>query len=625
MTTKTICQWGLIAVLVLAGCGTAPVAENEGKPVTSDAGPLSTLKQGHPRLILTDSGLSAVRTLLKSDVQMEGLVERLIEEANAMLDAPTVEYKLIGPRLLSQSRACLNKVYTLALAYRLTGEKKFAERAKRELLAAASFKDWNPSHFLDTAEMSHAFGIGYDWLYDELGGDRDTVRTALIEKGLNEGLFCYRGQDPFCWWVECNHNWNQVCNGGLVIGALAIADECPELAAEIVSGAIKSLPRAMSSYAPDGGWIEGPSYWNYATSYNVYCLAALETALGKDFGLSSMAGFADTGLFRIHSIGPHGLTFNYADGGSACGPAAQMFWLARKFDRPVYAQHQRAMLRRGRPHPLDIVWFDPRGKMSDTRELPLGARFRGIEVAFFRSGWDDENALFVGFKGGNNRANHAHLDLGTFVLDANGVRWAVDLGPDDYNLPGYFGDKRWTYYRLRTDSHNTLVVNGENQLVDAKARMIAFESTPSRAFAIADLTEAYGTYVTRAHRGVVLLDRSRVLVQDEVAPKGGPREILWGMVTGADIELAGTTATLRQNGKMLTAEILSPKDVSFEVVLTTPPKPENQNEGTRRLAVRVNGGGKPVRIAVLLTPQGDAWGEHPEPALRPLHQWGSGH
>jgi hypothetical protein len=97
------------------------------------------------------------------------------------------------------------------------------------------------------------------------------------------------------------------------------------------------------------------------------------------------------------------------------------------------------------------------------------------------------------------------------------------------------------------------------------------------------------------------------------------------MVTGADIELAGTTATLRQNGKMLTAEILSPKDVSFEVVLTTPPKPENQNEGTCRLAVRVNDGGKPVRIAVLLTPQGDAWGEHPEPTLRPLHQWGSGH
>src|SRR6185437_13853424 len=118
----------------------------------------------------------------------------------------------------------------------------------------------------------------------------------------------------------------------------------------------------------------------------------------------------------------------------------------------------------------------------------------------------DPNATFVGFKGGSNAANHAHLDLGSFVLDALGQRWAVDLGPDDYNLPGYFGNKRWTYYRLTTAGHNTLTIDGENQAPSARAPLLAYWSSPDRALAVADLTAAYGKHGTRATRGIELLD-----------------------------------------------------------------------------------------------------------------------
>jgi hypothetical protein len=44
-----------------------------------------------------------------------------------------------------------------------------------------------------------------------------------------------------------------------------------------------------------------------------------------------------------------------------------------------------------------------------------------------------------------------------------GVRWFVDLGADNYNLPGYFGGQRWNYYRMRAESHNTLVLNPTDQ------------------------------------------------------------------------------------------------------------------------------------------------------------------
>jgi hypothetical protein len=602
MKKRRVFRLAFVLPLIVAGCTLLRGPLKEEEPANVDLEVISTLRPGHPRLMLTDDDLASLRALLKTDPELQGLVEKVVAEATDLLDKPTVEYIVIGPRLLSQSRACLMKVYALALAYRLTDEMKFADRAKVELLAAAAFKDWNPSHFLDTAEMSHAFGIGYDWLYDELGEDRDTIRAALIEKGLKPGLLCYRGEASYGWWIMRHHNWNQVCNGGLLVGALAVADEHPEMAAEIVAGAIESLPRAMASYAPDGGWAEGPGYWHYATRYNAYALAALESALGTDFGLSESPGFADAGLFRIYSIGPHGKTFNYADAGSGAGPAEEMFWLARKFDRPIYAWHQREMLRHGSPNALDVFWYDPRGETPDTAQLPLDSMFTGVDVAFLRSRWHDPNAIYVGFKGGDNEANHSHLDLGTFVLDADGVRWAVDLGSDDYNMPGYFGKNRWTYYRLRTESHNTLVINGDNQNPKAKAPLIAFESTPELAYAIADLTAAYEGHADRVRRTIALIDRSHVLVRDDLDLKDTATEIVWGMVTPADVELDGAKAILRQKGKTLTARIVSPKGAVFEVISTTPPPPQKQNEGARKLAIRVAPRENSLRITVLLSP-----------------------
>ncbi len=257
--------------------------------------------------------------------------DRLQKDAEKMLKDPPVVHRLIGPRLLDQSRAALRRISTLAGLYRLDGDGRKADRARREMLEAAAFPDWNPSHFLDVAEMTNALAIGYDWLYRVLSeADRARIRRAIVEMGLKPGLQVYESGRG---WPTVIHNWNQVCNGGLTAGALAIADREPELAAKIVDHARRSIVRAMASFAPDGGWAEGPGYWNYATEYNVFFLSAVESALGTDFGLKAMPGFAETGQFRIQSIGPLNRTFNYADAHDSPGAAPQMFWFARAFSQ----------------------------------------------------------------------------------------------------------------------------------------------------------------------------------------------------------------------------------------------------------------------------------------------------
>jgi Heparinase II/III-like protein/Domain of unknown function (DUF4962) len=587
-------------------------------PASTQAGEagnmLNTLRPGHPRLLVLDADLARIRDIIATDPVARQWHEQLQRDAGKMLKEKPIERKLIGPRLLDKSRKALQRISTLAGLYRLDGDKRFAERARQEMLTAAAFEDWNPKHFLDVAEMTNALAIGYDWLFGFLTEqDRATIRTAIVEKGLKQSLPVY---EQHRWWSKVEHNWNQVCNGGMTVGALAIADEEPALASQIIGDGRASIVLAMKTFGPDGGWPEGPGYWNYATAYNVFYLAALETALGTDFGFKKMQGFAETGFFRIHFTGPTGQTFNYADAHEGAGTAPQMFWLAREFNQPVFAGHERAMAE-NRPTIFHLLWFDGRGRAPRDEDQPRAVVFRGVDVAFLRSTWAGRGAVFVGFKGGDNKANHSHLDLGSFVLDAQGQRWALDLGADDYNMPGYFGKQRWSYYRLRTESHNTLTLDGENQDPHAAAPLVAFSASPLRTFAVADLTAAYKPKAARALRGIALLSGKQVLVQDELEARQ-PVEVVWNFLTKAKIEASGDHATLTLGDGKLEARILSPQGAKFEIVSANPPPPQHQQPEVQNLTVRLPAKTTQTRIAVLFTQAGDAGAT---PRLEPLQSW----
>lgn len=545
--------------------------------------PLATLRRQHPRLIAGETDIARVRQLIRTNQQAAELYHRLEREAREIEKQPPVEYKLIGPRLLDKSRTALHRIYTLGLLYRIDHKREYFDRALAELRDIAQFQDWHPPHFLDTAEMTHAAAIGYDWLYPELSAaDRNLIREAIITKGLNAALPIYEKHE---WWTAVTHNWNLVCNGGIGLGALAIAGDSPNATAKadsILKYALASVPLALASYAPDGGWAEGPGYWDYATSYAVYFLSGLDSALGTDFGLSRSQGFDRAGIFRLYFTGPTSETFNYADAHPEPRASQSLFWLARRFHQPEDAwQEQRLLALRRSPSPLDLLWFDPTETSPDAAHLPLDALFTGVNVGFLRTSWTNPDALWVAAKGGDNHANHSHLDLGSFVFEAGGVRWAEDLGSDYYNLPGYFGKQRFTYYRLRTESHNTILVNSENQDQKGTAKM-----TKDGSALVIDLSDAYPHVLSRWSRRIGLERGNTLHITDELSASQ-PVDALWGMVTRATVTLQGNHAILRQFGHTLRAEIHSPERAVFDVVSTQPPSPQDQNLGTRKLVVRL--------------------------------------
>ena len=322
------------------------------------------------------------------------------------------------------------------MAHALTSDARYARRAEKELLAASEFRDWNPSHFLDVAEMTAALGIGYDWLYNSLPEkSRSTIRSAIVDKGLKPSI-------PGGWWTTTYNNWNQVCNGGLAIGAIAVMDQEPELAATIIERTVRNLPHAMKEYAPDGAYPEGPSYWRYGTTYNVLILAALESAFGTDFKLSKTDGFLECSDYFIQSLGPSGLHFNYSDGRPGARFSPTLRWFSRKRNRPHLLRTDTVMLRDylaiaesdsiNYSLPLLLLWSPKKTENTATPATHWNGRGK-TPVSFHRSSWSDPDATFFGIKGGSPSTNHGHMDIGSFVLDMLGERWAHDLGLQSYH------------------------------------------------------------------------------------------------------------------------------------------------------------------------------------------------
>ncbi len=293
--------------------------------------PLAHLRPNHPRLLMTDEDLATAKADAKTDPLRAELNQCIIATAEHILTAPPIPHRAANPTQ-EEERYAVDYILTCAMAYRLTGDERFFNRAKNDMLAVAAFPDWNPKSDLSEGELSFAVAIGYDWLYAKLTpAERATIKQALLDKSLTFADNSYRQGDA---WTKKEGNHNQVCNAGMVSAALVLADEEPDLARRVIANARSSLRYSLSGYAPDGSYEEGPGYWSFGTTYSVIMIAELESALGTDLGFSATPGLANTVNYYEAVESPSSPVFNYGgchDGFAkfpgAC-VAGQTVWLA---------------------------------------------------------------------------------------------------------------------------------------------------------------------------------------------------------------------------------------------------------------------------------------------------------
>ncbi len=528
---------------------------------------MENAEREHPFILADKADFDKVRKEYKSkklSPYTKKLMTYVLDNADGLLDEsvyPTMEYVLDEEdSILPISREVINRIVVLGYAWQVTGQEKYAERGKKELEKACGYDDWCNSHFLATAEMALAVSIGYDWLYDYLDEEfRIYVEGKVWDYAINSAL------DDNHWFTWSKNNWNSICYSGIGIACMTFFSYDIDRASEFLSMCYENMPIAFENFTPDGVYAEGPGYSESGMNSIVHFVATSNNFFGTDFGLSEIDGFQELGKFPLYITTPTGV-FNFGDNKARMCFSPSLHWYANEYEAPLLSCYQMwdepgkfvkstsggtEINGDGREHALSSLWYNrdhtPESADVSSESLYLNLSSDvGQDMVLMRSAYLDENATFAGIKGGYNFINHGDLDIGTFVFDAMGERWAEELGPGPYDAPNYFlntpAGGRWKNYSKRAEGQNTLVINPnmtlEDQYVLAESEFTFLEEHNQGGSCILDMTDAYrmngALKVTR--RFELYGDRSSLLITDEIKCLF-KSDIYWFMHTKADIEI----------------------------------------------------------------------------------------
>ena len=578
------------------GCSKAgqPVTDNQSgqeqegtqKPESSALFDYSQMGQ-HPRLLLRMDDFARMQSAIASDSRLATVHQHINDRAEHLLSQEPLAYQKVGKRLLNVSRAALERILFMSYMYRMTGEEMYLAKAESTLNEVSSFADWNQKeHYLDVAEMAFGVAIGLDWLYDELQqSTKDNAKRAL--KAYAFDTYMTEDGDVF---RRSMSNWNQVCTAGLISAAIACYEDDPSAMAEIIETLVQSnKTHGMTMYNTDGNYSEGYTYWAYGTTYQVITMAALENIFGHDGGLKqSSAGFAKTGMWIMFMEGPSGQCFNFSDSNAPVYPRLPLWYISsfykdasllykevskledgsygksfdeRRFLPLVQVFADASLLKRNLYAPVQKVWFG--GETVETHPT----------VLIHTDMSDPSKDYFLAMKGGRASTSHAHMDGGSFIFDAFGMRWAMDLGLQKYNdLEEYgidlwnFGKNstRWNVFRLNNLSHNVVTIDGniyhneggaflDKKYYTEKPGALGGRCTCYAANRYVSPDNDIVNPLTRTAELVARGEGYDLVVTDALtAASGKAPEVRWAMATPAVAEIVSDQCIkLSQGGKVL--------------------------------------------------------------------------
>ncbi|KAJ5453923.1 uncharacterized protein N7458_004879 [Penicillium daleae] len=569
----------------------------------------------HPRLMFTDERVQAVLSMNETDLYYQDVLGYLKKTAVTAIATP-----LSLSSASSWSSTIRMNVGATAGMYRLTNDTAYSEWVIETILTVANLSDWDPSNFLNTADITMTVSLGYDWVYDELTeNQRKTIEAAISEKSFVPAL-----NSSINSWSEHTNNWAQVTHGCLIIGTLAIGDINATIATQVIDFSLPKLNVSLQQYAPDGGWVEGYSYGTYAGIFLGLMMGSLDSALGNDLGISSLPGMGNLGAWLTHGFGQTG-GFSWADGAWTFSNANSLwsigYW-ATRFNQAGWLQGMLSKFTTAEAATFQAFLFY-NATLNTTNVLsgiPRYNQFENVAGMTYRTSWKNSDGWFYGFIGGYNGRSHGHLDAGSFVVDYKGYRWAELLGSDSYSLTNYFtAPRRWTYYRCRSEGANTLSISNRtqtalhfaNQIPSANNSLIRVGSFDSSSrFGIANLTEAYANVSTSVLRGVAVLDDSQFFVRDEIiAPDAVDIAASWHTTANVSLGADNRTAFLTQGDITMDITLMLPSNAYLELVDTNPCNAysgcsEMTNSGINNVAVRLPNLTTNVTILLALTESG---------------------
>src|SRR5882672_10896885 len=436
----------------------------------------------HPRVYVTDKELADLRQRSRSSHRE--LWQQAISHIRAIGAEP--------PPPPAEQRRQQNDVgiaiAEAAFIYKIEGDKKYLDAARRYMDAAVSYDIWGyasnkPNVDLAAGHLLYGLAWGYDLLYHDLTeNERTRYREKLIKQArLMADYFKPRPGRTFAY--SQNHTFIPIT--GLGVAAYALYDETPEAPAwASLTRAI--YDRVLATYSQDGYYYEGFEYWIFSTPWLVHYLDAHAHATGED--LYDRPGFRLMHQYVAHSMLPGGnYIFDFGDVFE--GPLTRagkgeeyprthpqghfntnynlLYRLAQRFqsgEAQGVAEWQKRLGQVNAEDFWSLVWYDPNLKPVAIERQATWHYFPDHDVFYWRSDWSKEatafafkcgppeghhtEALLKQFPDWRLSSGHAHPDANSFIIFSGGEYLTGDTGYA--GLP-------------MTEHHNTLLVNGKGQ------------------------------------------------------------------------------------------------------------------------------------------------------------------
>lgn len=382
-------------------------------------------------------------------------------------------------------------IVNLALAYRLSGRKKYLSDARRYMAAVLGWEKWGNAHLvnvdLSASWILFGLSLGYDWLKAELPDDEAKRIIAKIRH--HAAIICDYYHDTWGhgWSTNYyqNHNWINMT--GLATAGYVLGDACPR-SQEYIEVAKENFARVFDLIADDGSNYEGVTYWRYGGMWLFVYAHLLKIQEGYDY-FKCCDYLRNTFYYRLYqSCGDMKQQMNFGDchdrysGHTACvyykTAAEYGDGYAQMLGNMVTGEFLMEEAANSKVKPgilpeaaLEFLWYEPSVVPKVFDDLPLQRFFEDLGLLSIRSGWKrDAKVLTIkcAAPGGNKQWQrgwqllqekdidifslfHHHPDNLSYIFAVGGEYLTCE---DGYNR------------NLMPDNHNVLLVDG--QYTDAK-------------------------------------------------------------------------------------------------------------------------------------------------------------
>ena len=555
---------------------------------------LARVPQGHPRLFLRPEDLPRLRELAKG--RLKDRWQAIVARCEKLLKRPpdvSEPLKYQKGEVRGRNDAAWRKRWwgnrkhtvavtdgaaTLAFAWLIGGDDRYAKEARRLILAAAA---WDPNGatsyaYNDEAGMPFAYYTArtYTWLHGFLNEDeRRKIRRVMQVRKDQMYRHLARGRRhiwrPYS--SHANRAWHWLGEVATAFrGEIDGADDAAWFALNVFYS-------AYPVWNDDrGGWHEGLAYWNSYVGRVMSWLMTMRTSYGID-GFSKPF-FRRAGDFALYVAPPGETMGGFGDltlGYDARRTRPLMTQLARMAGNP-YWQWYVDEAGGGRSAGGYLGFLQgalPAVEARPPRDLPSSVLFPGTGVAVLHSDLTDRtrDVQLMLKSSPMGTQSHGYESQNAFLLSVAGDPIFLRSGRRDlYGSPHH---KRWMW---ETKSVNSVLVNGRGQETHSSRRLgeiTRFKTSPTFDFVVGEAASAYRGQLNRFSRAILFLKPGGIVIFDILEAKE-PSTFQWLLHAPREMKLEAGTVVARGKRATATLRILHPADLEFTQTNRFDPPPK---------------------------------------------------